>query len=312
MTEKKFVPNYYSKFKCIADKCKHSCCVGWEIDIDDLSLECYKTMDGSFGEKICNNIDFDCESPHFILKDDDRCPFLTENNLCEMICELGDESLCDICADHPRFRNFFSDCVEEGIGLCCEEAARIVLCEKDHFKLLPSGDFSCIYCDEEKELLLERQEVFDLLQNTEFSISERLMMLSQKYAFDVNDFYNKKLCDLFLWLERLDEKWTELLESISNYSCVNSVLDSERLSNAFENLSCYFVFRHFFDSMFDGRQQGRIKFAVAGCVLVALLCNSYLAEHGSISISEMAEFCRMFSSEVEYSEDNLDILFDNL
>ena len=33
------VPNYYDKFKCIADRCKHSCCIGWEIDIDDDTME---------------------------------------------------------------------------------------------------------------------------------------------------------------------------------------------------------------------------------------------------------------------------------
>ena len=27
-------PNYYPAFRCIADKCRHSCCIGWEIDID--------------------------------------------------------------------------------------------------------------------------------------------------------------------------------------------------------------------------------------------------------------------------------------
>ena len=28
------VPDYYKEFSCIADHCRHSCCIGWEIDID--------------------------------------------------------------------------------------------------------------------------------------------------------------------------------------------------------------------------------------------------------------------------------------
>ena len=28
-------PDFYGKFKCTAEKCRHSCCIGWEIDIDD-------------------------------------------------------------------------------------------------------------------------------------------------------------------------------------------------------------------------------------------------------------------------------------
>ena len=34
-------PKYYKKFRCIADKCEHNCCVGWEIDVDESALEKY-------------------------------------------------------------------------------------------------------------------------------------------------------------------------------------------------------------------------------------------------------------------------------
>ena len=36
---KLIAPDYYNKFSCIADKCRHSCCVGWEIDIDENTNE---------------------------------------------------------------------------------------------------------------------------------------------------------------------------------------------------------------------------------------------------------------------------------
>ena len=38
---KLYAPAYYKNFKCIADKCEHSCCVGWEIDIDKETLDKY-------------------------------------------------------------------------------------------------------------------------------------------------------------------------------------------------------------------------------------------------------------------------------
>ena len=41
---KLYAPSYYKSFKCIADKCRHSCCIGWEIDIDDDTFEYYKTV----------------------------------------------------------------------------------------------------------------------------------------------------------------------------------------------------------------------------------------------------------------------------
>ena len=39
-------PDYYDKFKCIADKCPDTCCAGWQIVIDEASLEKYKKLKG--------------------------------------------------------------------------------------------------------------------------------------------------------------------------------------------------------------------------------------------------------------------------
>ena len=49
-------PDYYKKFKCIADKCKHNCCIGWEIDIDNNTYDFYKKLTGDFAKKIIENI----------------------------------------------------------------------------------------------------------------------------------------------------------------------------------------------------------------------------------------------------------------
>ena len=43
---KLYAPAYYKEFACIADRCKHSCCIGWEIDVDDDARELYDTLDG--------------------------------------------------------------------------------------------------------------------------------------------------------------------------------------------------------------------------------------------------------------------------
>ena len=43
-------PNYYEKFKCIAGNCPDTCCAGWNIDIDDESLDKYESVPGEFGE----------------------------------------------------------------------------------------------------------------------------------------------------------------------------------------------------------------------------------------------------------------------
>lgn len=32
---KTVVPSYYKDFRCIAGDCRHTCCVGWEIGVDE-------------------------------------------------------------------------------------------------------------------------------------------------------------------------------------------------------------------------------------------------------------------------------------
>ena len=117
-----YVPNYYSRFKCIADKCKHTCCKGWEIDVDEKSMERFKGH-----EDIISKI----EDDSFILQgEEERCPFLRSDLLCQMIIDHGEDFICDICKDHPRFRNFYDDRIEMGIGLCCESACDLIIDNK--------------------------------------------------------------------------------------------------------------------------------------------------------------------------------------
>ena len=117
---KLFAPKYYKEFKCIADKCEHSCCIGWEIDIDNTTLEKYKNLKHGYGAHIIDSISMD-DTPHFKLAACERCPHLDEQGLCKIIKEVGEDFLCDICREHPRFYNF--TCVAEvGLGMSCREA----------------------------------------------------------------------------------------------------------------------------------------------------------------------------------------------
>ena len=50
------VPEYYTDFSCIADRCKDSCCAGWEIDIDEGSYDYYQSCEGEFGEFLKANM----------------------------------------------------------------------------------------------------------------------------------------------------------------------------------------------------------------------------------------------------------------
>jgi len=294
---KELTPNYYKKFNCIADRCRHSCCIGWEIDIDEKTLLFYNSLDTETGKRIRQNIEGDI--PHFVLDKNERCPFLNENGLCDIITECGKDALCDICRLHPRFSNFYDSFTETGLGLCCEEAARIVLSEKEKFYVdMPDLESTT---DEEKEFLCKRQEIFDILQDRSKSIYERFCNLSKKYGFEF-EFSLSGLCDTYLALERLDDKWTEMLECLKGYTFDCSVFKEECFSLPFEQLSCYFIFRHLADALWYGDYAERVRFSLMSCYLIGAL----VSKCGSSLIQDTAEIVRMYSSEVEYSQENMD------
>ena len=102
---KTVVPNTYPLFRCIADRCRHTCCAGWEIDIDETTLSRYKSLPTDIGSRILSSIDFSDGEAHFRLLKDDKCTFLTGNGLCDLMLLTKDDSLLsDICRDHPRYR----------------------------------------------------------------------------------------------------------------------------------------------------------------------------------------------------------------
>ena len=52
------LPHYFKEFKCIGGKCEDSCCIGWDIDIDERTLgprvkDYMTSTDGFFA---CGNI----------------------------------------------------------------------------------------------------------------------------------------------------------------------------------------------------------------------------------------------------------------
>ena len=147
--ESLYVPDYYPEFHCIAEKCPHTCCAGWEIDIDPESLKKYQTMPGAVGDRLRRGMDREGETAFFHLDEKGRCPMLNEQNLCTLILNCGEEALCQICRDHPRFRNFLTGRVEMGLGLVCPEACRLILSRPSPMKLI------CLKRGEER---LTRQE----------------------------------------------------------------------------------------------------------------------------------------------------------
>ena len=289
---RRFKPSYYDEFKCIADKCRHNCCVGWEIDVDEDMLVKYMTEHGEFGDRLRASISLEDECPHFVLGEGERCPFLNENNLCDIIINMGEECLCQICNDHPRFVNFSEDREEVGLGLCCEEAARLIVTYPDKVKIL--GEKS----DEDAVIFNMRDTVIEKLQQRGKSIDERIEEV--KGIFNIK--MPEKQWDIeFLKLERLDKSWPERLMSLRGQGHELK----EDWSVPFEQILVYFIYRYMAEGMYDGRYNERVLFALLSFYMIR-----ELFERSEETMEELCEICRMYSCEVEYSEENVEALLD--
>ena len=285
-------PSYYKDFKCIADRCKHSCCVGWEIEIDDNTLEKYKAVKGDFVPRLKENIDFG-DTPHFKLDKDERCPFLNPNGLCDIITNLGEDMLCQICSDHPRFRNFYDQYEEVGLGMTCEAAAKIILSSQEKVVLNLSHDALKL------PLVGFRQKLFDILQDRTISVDNRVdnMLAIVDAKLPSADWYS-----VFSGLERLDGAWDGYLKRIKQGI---DIKNDTTLDTAYEQLLVYLIYRHFLDAQYDDMIKERILF-------VALIYKVIKAMNTSDTLSELIEIARLCSSEIEYSDENINILLSNL
>ncbi len=304
-------PDYYNKFRCIADKCRHNCCIGWEIDIDPLTADFYKSAKGTFGNRLQDNIDFEAEVPHFILKQDERCPFLSEDNLCDIITELGHEKLCTICTEHPRFHNELPDRVESGLGLCCEEAARIILSKKDTVTFIYEKDSAT-----DDEIILLRDKVIGNLQDRSVCLNERLDKTLLLCNTSLPCRKTSEWAEILLELERLDENWTPLLQLLKDKGDAEDTkafdLYMKERQEEYEQLAVYLIYRHFANAPDLEEASTRACFAVLSVKLIHTLGALLFEQSGNFTFESQVELCRMFSCEIEYSDENLYAIFDNL
>ena len=195
-------PDYYDQFRCIAGACKDSCCIGWEIDIDEKTDEKYAAVGGEIGEVIRSSIDRS-ETPHFALCAGERCPHLLGNGLCNIIKVLGEGYLCDICREHPRFYNDTVRGVEVGLGMACEEACRLILSSDGYRDIVEVGETDG--ADEEFlfDPVEEREYVYSILGDRSVPYPERLKRMAGEYGISLSRVSKEKIASLSYIQDRL-------------------------------------------------------------------------------------------------------------
>lgn len=283
-------PDFFRDFSCLASRCRHSCCVGWEIDIDGETAGYYKSISGRLGAELREKTAMEPE-PHFRLDGEERCPFLNEKGLCRLILALGEDALCDICREHPRFYNDFPGRHERGLGLCCEAAASLLLRGREPLKILEQGDEE----GAKTPLLILREKIFGLLGNKEkplfFKMREAARLCGMKMPEPDMAFW----AGFYLTLERLDKNWTHALTLLLNKGkTVNITQELDQIE--YERIAEYFVYRHFASAKGPEEAGERLAFAFLSAAFVCTL---------DVLEGKSAEHLRLYSAEIEYSDENI-------
>lgn len=190
------VPEYMNDFKCIGSKCEDTCCSGWKVIVDEKTYRKYRKSNNpilktDFQKKITRQRS-EKSAKNFAkikMKENGDCSFLTDEKLCGIQLNLGEEYLSDTCSVYPRIINAVDNSIEKSASMSCPEAARIALLnpKKMEFetklehvrsnyiaqKVVTQGSAT----DEMKNFFWDiRIFSINLIQNRNFSIEDRLII----------------------------------------------------------------------------------------------------------------------------------------
>ncbi len=320
-------PSFYDDFKCIAEKCTDNCCIGWEIDIDDETLDKYNNLEGSLGDEIRSKITTsDDGSKCFELCNNDRCPFLNENNLCRIIISYGEDALCEICKNHPRFYEWFPGVKECGLGLSCEAVCRVLLSSENRFTLIETNDYEPINLETKEDTIISdsyifisalRERFFDILFSDKGSYYEKLesvCVMAERFCGEVLPLRNnKELIEAYFNTEPIDEKWSEYIKNMrdnldSYYSERAEFKECYKYDKLYPKILSYIFYRHLTKAAFDGDILSRICFCLESVKFIELCDMVTYCNKKELTLEDRIENLKNWSKQVEYSEENTDYL----
>ena len=298
---KQFEFNYSKKFYCIADKCKHNCCKGWQIAVDKKTA-CKYLQFANTDQRFKN-----CLDGQFFKMENNSCPFLDGDNLCHVIKNYGDKSLSKTCKTHPRFKSFFSNRTETGLGLYCEQAGRIILSSKPKMKpVLVKDDFKKrAIVGFERKVFAFRKKALLIAQDRTLTIENRLLLLEQLANIDLKKNSFNKWLEIFSSLDKLSVNQFTFNQVEKNENFAPIIIGFDREA---EQLLSYLIFRHISRAIDLLDLRVRLAFVILSFKMI----NHIFILSKEQSLENLVEVCRFYSSEIETSDDNIYCLLDEI
>ncbi len=281
-------PSYYKGFKCIAGACPDSCCQGWEVDADEESLEYYKTLSGEIRVRIDSVLSEDeFGNTIFRLKEKKRCPFLNDENLCDMHIAGGEYLEVDF-----RFVGYRSETEAEEIihSLKILETRFLLTLDSEMNDAPP--ELNEIDGELYYYLLKAREKAYDIIYDRSLPVTERVIKLLDFAAELQNEIepYEEGSDELgffevFNNKEVINPEWVEKVK--------NGKLGKVTDDYYNESICAYFIFRYFMTAVFDCDILSKVKMAAIGVLIPACFGADSWTVH-------------LWSKETEHSQYNMD------
>jgi len=276
---KVMTPHYYKDFRCIAGACTDTCCAGWDVDVDKNSYKYYKTVKGAFGKRLKSVMvpsqDGECT---FTLKEGGRCPFLNDDNLCDLYIELGEDKLCETCAEFPRFINDYGNIREIGIAPSCKTAGELMFSYKDELT------FDTV---EDNSLTLEPNDID--------AYTYMHLRQARIVAFGI-----------------ISDRDISIFERLTDDSGLAAVMKtyhagSEAFAHEYEQLAMYYVYRYMLDAVNDYDILLKAKNAVIGILAVDIMAAANQASGCMPDFTMRVDIAHLYSRQFEHSYYNYEI-----
>lgn len=221
----------YDEFKCIGDKCKYTCCSGWQINVDDNTFRKYK-RNSYFSKKIMkdNFIIKKGEEVQIKLDENKNCKFLTCEGLCDIHRKLGETFLGKICKVYPRGTNIVNGQIEKHIYTSCPAMVELFLMQDEPIsfdsltKIEKIEDMSIkMKVDiDEKTYMKYFWEIrifsISLLQNRQFDIEKRLLMLGM-FCKKIDGLSEKEIDKIPIIITQ----YSELIQNPENFKSIDDL-----------------------------------------------------------------------------------------
>lgn len=291
-------PSFYKDFKCIAGACPDSCCQGWEVDADEKSLEYYKTVSGEIRQRIDSVLTKDeFGNTIFRLADKKRCPFLNEENLCDMHIAIGGKHTPYTCRTFPRFINDFGGTEEMGLSFSCPVASDMMFNLKEKMTFTDEAnerlpELNEIDAQTYFYLVKARKKAYEIVQNRDKHIKDRLKELLE-YGKEIQkdlEEYNEgndgiDFFEVFNNPEIINKEWVQKVKNGKEKEIADETFN--------EQIAMYFLFKYFLTAVYDYDVLSKIKMAVVGVLTV-----TYFGEESWV--------IHLWSKETEHSQYNMD------